>query len=161
MKTIKARHAKYASVDEFTADFELMFANAQEFNMPDSQVYNDAMYPYPCFYLRHCFDLPSYLQNLFRKELKRVLAEMAEPASPVGQHSNQPSPATHTSSSSGSGGGSGHNHTHAPHHARAEVEMDSDADTPPAKRVNRTATILDDDEDEAEPEDEDYESQSD
>ena len=45
MKTIKAKHPKYNTVGEFVADFELMFANAQEFNMPDSQVYNDAMYP--------------------------------------------------------------------------------------------------------------------
>lgn len=44
MKTIKAKHGKYTSVAEFEADFNLMFANAQEFNIPDSQVYNDALY---------------------------------------------------------------------------------------------------------------------
>jgi hypothetical protein len=46
MKMIRSRHGKYTSLTEWVNDFNLMFSNAQEFNMPDSQVYNDAVYPH-------------------------------------------------------------------------------------------------------------------
>jgi hypothetical protein len=44
MKKIESKIAKghYTSREEFEADFDLLFNNAQEFNMPESQIFLDA-----------------------------------------------------------------------------------------------------------------------
>jgi hypothetical protein len=48
---------KYSSLEDYKSDFELLFANAKQYNRPDSTIYEDAeyllvrfLYPYLTFY---------------------------------------------------------------------------------------------------------------